>query len=647
MALQTLGEDLLARDAQDRLRTRIATIFPDLGMLVTVPGVHATQRIACVDAINERRAAAGQPLLTEAEQEELWLRGVDLILEEEGVVLIRPDPGDMPMAFAADDLLQQLTSKKKIRFLHVLDPRVRDAIKRRGELWRICPLPRSREQMQQMIRTARIGIGGRDIYYYNKAVGSRILTCQQLEDLGGLCDEELRRHLTEIQQYSARTNRLGRPEVSFFMASSAPLGASFAACDFAGADAGQVRLMHQSLCRAFADAVRPEFREDDIECPQWRSAMFGALIGESEVEVPEEVLLGLSAEFFLQIEWLPGACIEEGELIVDPVFEEEAFECAKSQCICDEKARRFIFNFIRDYGDLEYVNIGRVMGSLSRRRDTRGRRGVYLAEIKQAGSEQPILRIIRLQKWGVREHLDEGKDLLAAIVESEEYTEYIMDRRLGCRQLGMNLPRRVTSRKIDEIYTGTNQKYRGIRIWTPYFEREYVRGEATDKISPGRFADNEFAMRFARVLGRAAAPNLIVGRCGLDGSVTFNDGDELVIEDANGLPVDIIVSDHTGTFVDYHRPLRDMVGQYAGAIQRYGDHVADRPAFYSAFVDAFAGRLVQIQQEYRRRKRAFESLFRHERRDEAGSFAYRWERVLTRLDTSDAGELVGILRGCL
>ena len=30
-----------------------------------------------------------------------------------------------------------------------------------------------------------------------------------------------------------------------------------------------------------------------------------------------------------------------------------------------------------------------------------------------------------MQKWGVREHLDEGKGLLSAIIESEEYKEYI------------------------------------------------------------------------------------------------------------------------------------------------------------------------------------------------------------------------------
>ena len=59
------------------------------------------------------------------------------------------------------------------------------------------------------------------------------------------------------------------------------------------------------------------------------------------------------------------------------------------------RARSFIFNFVRNYGDLEHVNIGRVAASLSHRGAYAGRRGVYLAEIKQRNSPQAILRIIR------------------------------------------------------------------------------------------------------------------------------------------------------------------------------------------------------------------------------------------------------------
>jgi hypothetical protein len=65
---------------------------------------------------------------------------------------------------------------------------------------------------------------------------------------------------------------------------------------------------------------------------------------------------------------------------------------------------------------------------------------------------------LRLQKWSVWEHLDRGKDLLEAITESDDYTDYFLDRRLGCRQLGMNLSRRVFMRRLSEIYTGIQSK---------------------------------------------------------------------------------------------------------------------------------------------------------------------------------------------
>ncbi|MCH5373466.1 MAG: hypothetical protein JJ992_05785, partial [Planctomycetes bacterium] len=87
-------------------------------------------------------------------------------------------------------------------------------------------------------------------------------------------------------------------------------------------------------------------------------------------------------------------------------------------------------------------------------------------------SDQELLKIVRLQKWGVGERLDDGKDLLRAVMETEEYMDYVLDRRLGCRQLGMRLAARVTARKLREIYHGKNRHYHGTRIWTPYFERD-------------------------------------------------------------------------------------------------------------------------------------------------------------------------------
>ncbi|HTW95937.1 MAG TPA: hypothetical protein VMD30_14135 [Tepidisphaeraceae bacterium] len=636
-----IGDDLLARDERGKLRTKIATVFPRSDTIVTLPGIHASQRVAYTDELNRQRVAAGQPPLTEAEMEEEWSNAVDLVMDDENV-LIRPDPKDMDLAFEADELLQEIISKQNIKFLHVLDPSVRDAIRRRGELWRISPLPRSPDEMKAMIDASRIGIGGREIYYYAKDTGTRLLTYDHFAALGNLPDDSLRAHLVEIQRHTQQKNRFGQPEVAFFAPDPQPIVDAMSEGDFAALEPGPLRMVYQRLVQIFAAAVPPELRHDDLNSPQWRAAIFAALIGKSDKTVSEEKLLGLSAEFFMQVEWLPGGRIDNGELILDPVFYEEG--CAIGHRARDENARGFIINFLRDYTDLDYVNIGAVGGSMSGRPTSAGRRGVYLAEVQPKGGGRPILRIIRMQKWGVREHLDAHKDLLNAILEAEEYTEYVMDRRLGCRQLGMQVPPRLTARKISERYDGSNANYRGRWIWTSYFERDYIPGVASDKISAVRLADDRFALAFARIMGRAAAPNLVVGRCDLEGKVIFDDGDELIIEDERGIPLDAIVADHTGTFVDFRGDLRLLAPAYASPVNRRLECLPDVEAFTTAYVDEFCSRFSQIQQEYRRRKRAFDTLFRHMRHDEGGSFAFRWQMVLARLSAADPFELARIIR---
>jgi len=640
-----IGEPPLAKDDCGRLKSRIGTVFPGTGTIVTLPGIHATQRQAYLDLLDAQRHAAGLAPLSPEERVAEWENAVDLVVEGE-TILIRPDPEKMPLAFRADELLQELVSKHKVKFLYVLNEKVHDAIKRRGECWRISPLPKSPGEMRQMIIRARIGIGAKEIYYFSPRTGTRLLTYHEFARLGVLDEDSLRRQLSEIKDYSARYNRLGCPEIGFFAADKSFSKRSLAACDFDSLRGEQLRRTYESLRQAFCEGVPPHLRIDDLEDIAWRNAMFAALLGQEDASVSEELLLGLSSEFFMQIEWLPGARIEEGELLFDSVFEEPVEDADQEQARqWVEKSRGFIFNLIREYGDLEYVNIGRVIGSLSYRAPYLGRRDVCIAEIKQRGTDREIVKIIRMQKWGVRERLDEGKCLLDAIVQSEEYTEYILDRRLGCRQLGMNLPPRAIARKLTERYFGTRRDYHGISIWTTYFERDYVHGIATDKMPNPRFADGEFALRFARLLGAAAAPNMIVGRTDPeDGHVVFDDGDEVVLEDEQGLPMEIVVADHTGTFTNYLQDLRRFAPEYAAPMNRRAAHVPNPQAFFQAYLEAFQERFSHIQEEYRKRKRAFDTLFKHLPRDVAGNFGHRWEQVLQRLRLADPGQLAELIR---
>jgi hypothetical protein len=631
MALTILGEHPLAKDERGNLRARIGTIFLRGNILITLPGVHATQRIAYSDYLNKQRLAQAQPPLSVDEETAEWDASVDLIMEGD-YILIRPDPENMPAAFIADERLQELVSKRQIRFLNAIHEKVREAIKQRGECWRISPLPQSSEEMERMIRASRIAIGQRPIYYYSAATGTRYLTYQDFASLATLPPDTLAAQLHEIREYSARINRLGHRELDFFAVNTTKFFTNDAP--------------YETLKTRFQEAVPSELRDDDPGNLQWRNRMFTALTGQQHKTVADEIVHGLSPEFFMQIQWLPGGRIEDGEFIFDPIFDEQEKKPDNPElaALCDDKAKGFIFNFIREFGDVEYANLGRVSRSLSRRPQADGRRGVYIAEIKQRDMDEPVIRVIRTQKWNIADHLDDGKPLLDAIMRAEEYTEYILDRRLGCRQLGMNLVTGVYTRRIYYPYDGDHKEFQGYPIWFTYFERDYINGVATDKIPATKYHSAEFAHRFAKLLGQAAAASMIVGKAGDNNSALFDDGDEVLVEDTQGQPFAIITSDHTGAFVDYNTSLEDAVADYARPLKRRLPLVPDPTAFTDAYLDAFVEQFRQTQKKYRTLKRGFDSLFKHRMRDEKGSFAYRWETVLERLDRADPEALATGIR---
>ena len=645
MLPRIVDEHPLAKDKNGKLKSRIATVFPYSNTIVTLPGIHATQRMQHVDLLSQQRLELGLEPLSLEEQANEWRDSVDLIMEDD-TILIRPDPGNMELAFRADELLQQLVPKHQVRFLLARNEKVRASIKQQGECWRVSTLPKTPDEMKEMIAASKIAIRGEDLYYYGKTTGTRFLTYEGFTRLGAMDESALRQHLLEIREFSAGVNRYAQPEVAFFMAGKLFSKTDFYAHDFTAFDADALRTVYLTLLEKFRDAVVAEFRHDDPEQLQWRNAMVAALIGEDEKEIAEESLLGLGSEFFMQIEWLPGGRIEEGELILDPAFElaDETGD-PEMQWLCDKKCREFIFNFVREFGDLEYVNIGRVVRSLSHRVEKKvGRRDVYIAQVKQRGIKDEIVKIIRMQKYGICEHLDKGERLLDAIIRSEEYTEYILDRRLGCRQLGMNMPQQTTAKRIGERYIGARRDLHNALIWSPYFERDYIRGMATDKIPPQRLADPDFANRLARLLGQAAAPNLVVGRSDHKGHMVFDDGDEVLIENEDGLPVDIVVADQMGTFADFQNDLEHFAVEYARPVNRRRSLTPNPEEFATLYIDGFVARLTWIQLEYRRRKRGFDMLFKHRPWDRNGSLAYRWECVLNRLRRANPQNLGNLIR---
>jgi hypothetical protein len=287
------------------------------------------------------------------------------------------------------------------------------------------------------------------------------------------------------------------------------------------------------------------------------------------------------------------------------------------------------------------VNLGKVLPSMNRNPDRGGRREVYLAQIKQRNNPAEILQIIRMQKWGVAERLDSGQSLEQAMLGSEEYTEYIIYRLVACRQLRMNSPQHLVPRKVAEVYEGSNQHYKGRRIYTPYFLRNYIAGTATDAIPARKLRDGAYAIVFARLLGQAAATNLILGRAELTGQALFDVGDELVIEDEKGQPTNIAVGDHVGTFVDWELPLRTRAPEYAKPVLARKGIVPDAEMFARSYLDGFSHQFARTRDDYLNNRRAFDSLFKHQKWEpNDGSLPCRWEKTLERLASTDPYPLI-------
>ena len=349
------------------------------------------------------------------------------------------------------------------------------------------------------------------------------------------------------REYCPRRNRMGNREMDFFMADG-PVGWSAgvrAAYDVRGLGRRprSARGVRRRSRRRFRDAVRPEFRRDDLDSPQWRSRMYAALIGQTDKAVSEEALLGLSAEFFMQVEWLPGGRIEDGELILDPVFEEEDARRrawpADDHRLCDEKARGFIFNFIRDYGDLEYVNIGRVGGVAVAPRRVRRAAGRSTWRRSSSGARRSRSSASSACRSGASASTwTRARTCWRRSSNPRSTPNTSSTAGSGCRQLGMNLSPRADARKVGERYAGPQRPIpRHVRSGRRTSSATTSPAWRPTRSPPAGSPTPRFALAFARLLGRAAAPNLILGPVRPAAATSiFDDGDELVVEDARRPP---------------------------------------------------------------------------------------------------------------
>ena len=649
--MKLIGEKIFARDAAGQPVSRIGTMFFKTPGLVTRKGVHAFQRMYWLDALNEERAAAGLPPLTPAEEEEELANSVDLIFTDDQV-LIRPDPERMELAVKADETLQQMVSKRCIKFLNTSSSKVRNTLRERGENWRMARHPISQEDVVSLIENSKVPICERPIYYYNRITGTRYITASGYDEVAALPDDEYRRQCEEVINGLSKRNRLGQPEVDIFPLSTPPeIKKAFKALDLVALSTAELRAKIDAIDLEWRMTVPANLREETVDNYDWRNEMCSAITRQPNetAAMEQELIAGIAPEFYRQIEWLPGARIDRGEVIFDVIYEEAArTQDPQLLAMCDNRVKSFLFNTTRLFGAVKYINIGRITRSLSADPVEGSRRGhVYVMQFQEEGRPEPKVMMIRLQKWGVTEHLDEGKNLLQSIVEADEYSDYVLDRRLMCRQLGMELPKRLGYGHFTERYRGLNQ-YNSVSVRTAYFVRAYVPGIASDKIPHAKYRNPAWALKFAFLMGQAAATDMVVGRCSTtSGAIRFDKNYEVVQIGEDGLPERILITDHAGSFGNYEKDFTEYVAAYAAPMLDRRGLVGDYPDFVAAYAEGFRRRLVETQNSYRERKSAYDNLFIDRPYDTNGSGAYRWTRALSRLDGADAERLAEMLtRAC-
>ena len=646
--MKLIGEKIFAKDAEGRLVSRIGTIFLKTPGIVTKRGVHAMQRVMWIEEVNALRAAAGKPPMSLSEEDEEMSESVDLIFTDD-LVLIRPNPDRMDLAFRADEELQKIVSKRVIRFLNTNSAKVRTALRERGENWRMARQPISQDDMVDLINSSKIPVGERPIYYYNRMTGTRFITAGGYNEIDHLEPGAFRRQIVEVVTGLNKRNRLGQPEVDLFPAST-PIDIKRALKSLQpdALDDAALKAACAKIALDWRMAIPAELREEKTSNFEWRNEICHAITRQPNETAAEEqeLVAGISPEFYRQIEWLPGARIDNGEVIFDAIYDEAArTQDPELLALCDNRVKSFLFNTTRLFGKVAFINIGRIAKSLSRDPIEGNRRGnVYIMQYREEGSEVVRVMMIRLQKWGVAEHLDEGKDLLQSIVEADEYSDYILDRRLMCRQLGMNLPRRLGYGHFTEKYRGMNQ-YNGVAVRTSYFVRTYVTGTASDKLPTVRYRNPAFAQKFAFLMGEAAAVDMVVGRrSSVTKELLFDKNYEVVKIGEDGMPSEIVITDHAGSFVNYEHDFEDFVSQYSGFVRRRKGLVDDLAGFGAAFVEGFRRKLIETQQAYRARKLAFDELFSDRPYDTNGSGAYRWAKILQRLNACDPERVAAILK---
>ncbi|HUU28426.1 MAG TPA: hypothetical protein VM123_11490 [archaeon] len=544
--LTLYGPHPLERDSDGHLKYPMGVIFPAYESMILESGLHVT---LAFDFITEIGGQRGSPL-NEEEESKVYEDLVALVLRGNHVV-IRSIPENMNQCFRAAELLEEVVPADMIRFTGRRDPNVREAFKLRGESWKIAPRYFTVEEINKQIKLSQVSVKTKNRYYYKMESGGRLMSYQQFtsirESLVNL--SEFKNRICEVVELYKRRNKQFVRELDFFMVDHEkfdfPLIQKLAdylkTCKSWGdAERKTANELYEAALFNFKNATSPDFLCDDPNNPLWRNYIYSEL---NDIPPTEESILGMSGEFNMNIQWVPGCHILDGRMLMDPNVE--------------EPIAKLLEDFSRFYGQLDYINLGRVMRSQSRKRAEYSYREVYIAVLKQSTSSVEQIRMLRKVRRNTLYYLNRGFSLDKAQRLTEGYLQYTQDRGNILTFLGVNTPPLHRVSRPEELPgIGT--------VTIVFFDRPYIRGLATDKVPDYYYEHEDFVTAQAALLGEAAGLNLIVGRSDMDtGDAYFGDGDEMLqFEPGSYLPQGLVLADFTGAFADVVSPLEKFLPFY-------------------------------------------------------------------------------------
>jgi len=630
--IEVLGPDFFARDESGQALGPIAVVFPNLLLLVTGRGIHA-ELICIAEAFLRARCRLDEQRdLTAAEERELYESVIPLMVRE-STVLIRSFPDDMARVFAADELLQRLLPKPRIQFTGIHNAAVREQLRRRGESWRISPAPRSSQEIYYYIRACRVHVNTNAIYYQNAQSGERFLTYEEFQRIRPLLRKAPQKalcRLKEIHHLSQLVNDQGVPELSFFLPADTklttrPLGDIIAVLQNADSpqDLARAEVLFDFFALSYAVAAGDELTIDGERHTAWQTTMYCRLYDLNEKTL-EEWMLRLSPEFHLNMRWLPGARLKDGEVLFESTVE--------------SKVRSLINYFVTTWPGIVSINVGRVESPLTNRDRTEEEREVYLVVLGLPEGREEI-RLLRMIKWDVRHRLKQGFPLSQAIRDTVSYRDYILDRLRAAATLKIPMLS-YTAIQFEEELEGVGT----IPIF--FFDRRYVEGMVTDKIPLSYYGKNGFIVRLARLLGVAAAASMVLGRAShRTQELFFDDGDEVIQLDQDKLPERLVISETTGSFTDSTTPVRVLLSQclkhlaaHLAKARRRGVTRADLKAAVEAFSEGLAGEIERMQALLQDPSMDLRSLFANSSA-EPGSVRARWDNMLNRLAATEVAAI--------